>query len=183
MKRDIFLGMFLATLIWSHASAGDSLFTYAGTFSNGGTLTGSMLIDTATGALDSGSVTVSDGLYSGVYNAVGGVYWPDTSGTIEFVMAGTINAVQTLLPTGSVYSGGSGLVGYTGQALCGACNDVTALVAGGVIVADATSGEIVDPPPTASLASASAPEINPGGTFTGLTLLVGWLLILRGRRS
>lgn len=181
MKTLLILVMFGCSV--AHATA-DSNFTITGTFNDGGTLTGAMRINTATGALDFGSLAISGlspnlSAFDGVYAPVGGQWYPNFSGVIEFVLPNTTNAFEVYLPDGAAEPPhlnappGKGLIGYNGQDLAGAGLD-----AGYGIVATLASGTIVDPP-----ADTSAPEIDPSGTTGSLTLFAGWWLLLRGRRA
>lgn len=158
--------------------AQDSLFNLTGTFADGGTVTGSFMVDTTTGALDSGSVTIADvgaslASYDGLYAPVGGQWYANQTGAIDFVKANTTESFMVSLPGGSVYRG-QGLIGYNGQTITGAGLDD-----GAGIVDTLLSGSIVDPPNVS--ASVSAPEINANQAAGALTLLAGGLLVLCGK--
>lgn len=163
----------------------DSLFTISGQFNGGGTLTGSMMINTATGALDSGSASISGlsanlSIFNGNYAPVGGLWYADQIGVIDFVQANSLNYFEIGLPGGAIDTvtigepPGAGLIGYTGQSIAG-----TGLEASGSPIAvTLSSGEIVDPP-------SAAPEISTSGAAGALTLLAGLLAcgLARGNRG
>lgn len=166
----------------------DSYFTYDGIFTNGGTVNGSLMINTTTGALDSGSVLIAnmpDALssFDGTYLPGGDPHFSD-GGVLELVKPGTTDALRTLLDSGSLFpfpisaTPGTALIGWQGQALspcvpCGFATELSSNTDG--IVATIASGQIVDPP-------ASAPEIDPAGAAGALTMLCMALAIARSVR-
>lgn len=183
-------------LIGSHANsaptAQDSQFDYSGFFAGGGTISGSIFINTQTGSLDSGSVLIAglpDNLaaFDGVYApSLINPFYASEIGLIALLGSAPTSELITVLPFGGTQErshlgapSGQGLVGYVGQTLCYACIDTTELVNAEGTLAGAASGSIVDPP---SGGAVSAPEIDAGGAAAGLTLLLFGLLLLAGDR-
>jgi len=163
------------TAIGSAALAQDTQFNVMGQFQGGGTLSGELMINTATGSIDSGSVTVA-GLRAFV-SSLDGTY----TGMVVFGSEpGNGYSFEDLAATPLQISNGpyvflaepvTSLVGYIGGPLC-AASPCTSSVDGVSSFANLASGSIT-----------AGPEIAPVSTASGLTLLLGSLMVLRGRRS
>jgi hypothetical protein len=171
------------TGIGSAAAAQDVQFYVDGQIqNNNGSFAGEVTINPTTGTFDSGSITISglsnpnvpnllqlDTTYNFVVNYAVVGYGQNMKAE-ELTLSAQAQPFSG--PEMHLYVPGATLVGFSGAQLLDT-NDLSN--ASGSNTAVYLSGQI-------SLTS-SAPEIDPASAASGLTLLLGSLLVLRGRRS
>jgi hypothetical protein len=192
------------------AMAQDTQFNYVGQFVGGGTINGALFINTATGALDSGSVLVAGlptalAVLDGAYMPSGGPFFPQMNEMILLTNPTSPDAIFTQISGGVVLQATTGngirigpatltLIRYPGQPLCfsdcptGVTYFAGLFGAGGGntfgdpgVVPSETGGIALNFASGSSITP--APEIDVASATTGLTLLLGSLMVLRGRRS
>jgi hypothetical protein len=180
------------TAIESAAIAQDTQFNVMGQFQGGGTFSGDLMINTVTGSFDSASVTVASlpninvslipylplslATFDGTYAGSGSASYAGVLTYEELFGAG---AVLTLFePVSSLvgYSGGNLAVGFPvdgtpiyGYLGFGIPTNTAHQMSGGSLI---ISGSVT-----------AVPEIDSASAAGGLTLLLGSMLVLRGRRS
>src|SRR5271166_6500449 len=153
----------------SAASAGDTFETFAasGTFRSGNTLGGTLYVDVTTGTIEtaalvvSGPNTLDDGVFS--FGSTLGTTGIGIQSSFTDSPAGMILVFS---PSALTSVGGGGILGN--------------LAAEPYI--DGVTLPFNDPFLGGSLSAVAVPEIDPASTASGLALLVGGLVVLRGRR-
>jgi len=174
------------TGIASAAIAQDTQFNIMGQFQGGGTLSGELMINTTTGSFDSASVTVAGLPNTNVSEAPDFPLFLATfdgtyvgAGSEPYLGVGTYEQLDGAPPTGALLTISepvSSLVGYAGGPVVqsGLAFEIPVENTAHLLVGDETiiSGSIT-----------AAPEIDPASAASGLTLLLGSLMVRRGRRS
>jgi hypothetical protein len=168
------------TDVSSVAMAQDTTFNVSGTWSLGGTLDGQLSINTTTGILDSGSLTIAGEPYGPVVFNVTSASLADITQGYFGVDAQTNGSDSLVLNFGCGTAAckglAAGLAGYSGSDL-GTQSSV-------YLVDPASVGPpVLDHLTSGGTVSYAAPEIDPNSAASGLALLVGGLLVLRGRKQ
>jgi hypothetical protein len=164
--------------IGSAALAQDIQFNVAGQFEFVGTLSGELMINTTTGSFDSGSVTVAGvgggGIpLDGTFNVAPLAFLSQSGGPLGLEIQNSVGShLYLFVPVTT-------LVGFQGDPLIVGVPPFSNTDSG---VFSSTFGD-VNELSSGSVSPAATPEIDPASVASGLTLLLGSLMVLRGRGS
>ena len=166
--------LLLSAAVGVPAAHADTIFNVTGTFNDGATLSGTITINTTAGMVTALDLTTTETGAMGPYTGIGGQGGTGTAPNYYYVFTNMSGYSLDL------YFPVSTLVGYAGSSLCGLaapCDYDTT----GELSSSLTSGQqFIDG--LQSGAVAAVPEIDPRNTTSALTLLVGAVLVIRGRR-
>jgi hypothetical protein len=160
------MGAVALTLLAS-ASGAQTEFDFSGTLETGGTVIGDVVVNTNSGAVISGVLTIDNELAN--TQALDGVYTLQNSESTQATF-------ESLTQTSTAYLDLDSPATWSG-------------IAGGIF-ANITVDDTIAPLITDHTLQnfelgplSAAPEIDPTSAASGLALLVGSLLVLRGRRT